>query len=356
MGKQLEDIIKSKVKLASEAEYREYDAINYSKLSTLSRDPKALDEEFVGTDSTLLGSIVDCMLTGGNYDDEYITSKVAKPAGMQGELVDIIFNSMDNYMLGDTVYQNDKDQDKVVFVDQFEAAYKKVGLKTPKLEGAIKNFLEKGGKEYFEYLFTVGDKTVVKADMKWKADEIVKVLKTNAFTKDYFAKQDSEDYQIFYQVPIVFNLPESCKKQEGKALLDMIVVNHKEKCIIPVDLKTTSSKATDFKSSFLKWNYYIQASMYSYGLNSLTDYEVMPFKFVVASTTDLYRPVTYRVSKKTLQIGRFGGQSPNSSYYTKGWEQLCQELIWLKETGNKEYHKDVHDANGCLTLDVFDKW
>ena len=155
---------------------------------------------------------------------------------------------------------------------------------------------------------------------------------------------------------MVFNLPESCQKKEGKGLLDMIVVNHKDKCIIPVDLKTTSGKAADFKSAFIKWSYYIQASYYSYGLQTLTDYEVLPFKFVVASTTDIYRPLTYKVTKKTLNVGRFGGSRPSSSYHTKGWEQLCQEYIWLKETGNKQYSKEAYDADGCLTLDNFDKW
>jgi hypothetical protein len=357
MAKQLNEIIKSKQWLESEQEYRDYPAINYSTLSNLDKDPLSVDREFVGTDATLLGSIVDCMLTGGNYDDDYVTAIVNKPAGMQGDLVDILFTIKDDYLLGDTIYQNSLNSDIVVFKDMFEEAYKRSGLKTPKLETATKNFLEKGGKEYYDFLHTVGDKTVVSLQMKFTADEIVKTLKTNEFTKDYFTKLDNEDYQIYYQVPLVFNLPASVgEHKEGKVLIDILLVNHKDKCITPVDLKTTSDKATNFNSAFIKWKYYLQASYYSYGLGSLTDYEVLPFRFVVASTTDVYRPLCYKVSQKTLAAGRFGIRNPMYGYFTKGWEQLSQELIYLQDTGNNQYPKEVYDNKGCLTLDNFDLW
>lgn len=357
MGKQLNEIIKSKVDLTTEKEYRDYPAVNYSSLSSLDKDPLSVDREFIPTDSTLLGSIVDCMLTGGDYDKEYITATTPRPKAQNGDLVDAL-STLDNdeYIVGDVIYA---EGNLVIYKDMLQDAYKKAGInpKSIKYETAEKNFLEKGGIPYLKFLQSVGDKTIVTLSMKHTADEIVSTLKTNEFTKDYFNSIDDDDYQIYYQVPIVFNLPQSVgENKEGKALLDIVLVNHKDKCITPVDLKTSSDKSFYFGSNFIKWRYYLQASLYHYGMSSITDYEVLPFRFVVASTTDVYRPMCYKVSKKTLDIGRFGAMNPVYNTFTKGWEQLAKELIWLKDTANNKYPKEVYDNNGCLTLDNFGKW
>lgn len=357
MDKQLEEIIKSKANLTTEKEYRTYDAINYSTLSSLDSDPMYVDKEFKDTPSTIMGSVVDCLLTGGDYDASFITETVSRPSGKNGDIVDALLKlKSDDYLVGESIYTKG---DVVIFKEMVQDAYNNIGInpKSMKFETALTNFKDKGGVQYYMFLKNVGKKTVVSYEIWNKAVDIVNTLKTHQYTKDYFKAVDSPDFDILFQVPIVFHLPANVGTNvKGKGLLDMILINHKDKCVIPVDLKTTSSKASEFPSSFLKWKYYLQSSLYSYGLGSICTYEVQPFKFVVAPTLDIYRPMVYRVSKKTLEIGRFGGTNPQTGAYMKGWEQLSKELIWMRETGNNVYSKEVYDNEGCLTIDVFDKW
>lgn len=357
MDKRLGEIVKSRVTLTSEEEYREYDAINYSSLSALDSDPIYVDKEFRETPSTIMGSVVDCMVTGGDYDERFITETVSRPSGKNGDIVEeLIRVNSDDYLVGEPIFT---EGNLVIFKEMFETAYRKADInsRSMKLETALSNFLDKGGVQYYKFLLNKGDKTVVPYEMYSNAVDLVNTLKTHQYTKDYFKEVNNEDYQICFQVPIVYKLPASVGENiEGKALIDILLINHKEKCVIPVDLKTTSSKASEFSSSFIKWKYYLQCSLYTYGLQSICTYDVMPFRFVVAPTQDIYRPLIYRVSKKTIEIGRFGGNNPFTGTYMKGWEQLSKELVWLRETGKNVYPKEVYDNNGCLTIDVFDKW
>jgi hypothetical protein len=117
-------------------------------------------------------------------------------------------------------------------------------------------------------------------------------------------------------------------------------------------LKTTSGAATAFRSAFIKWRYYLQASFYHFGLSRVSDYEVQPFEFIVASTTDFpCRPLIYKCTNKDLHIGRFGGTSSNG-YKTKGWEELIDELEWHTRENLWEYSFEFYQ-NGHVKLDTF---
>ena len=84
----VDEIINSKVKLNSEKEYREYDALNYSKLSKLASSPGLVNIKTEETPSMLLGSIVDNLLTQGNYGEEYTICPYEKPTGQMGQFCD----------------------------------------------------------------------------------------------------------------------------------------------------------------------------------------------------------------------------------------------------------------------------
>ena len=43
---------------------------------------------------------------------------------------------------------------------------------------------------------------------------------------------------------------------------DLLIVNHENKTILPIDLKTSSHEEWDFPKSFVQWNYQIQARLY----------------------------------------------------------------------------------------------
>lgn len=331
---QLSDIIKSKQSLnMSEEEYREYEAVNYSTLSTLDRTPHLVGKETPSTDAMNLGSIVDMMLTGQDYSKKFVPLTVEKPTGQLGQFCDFILEGMSS-----------------------EQAFAAVNSKKYKFETMFKDYNEKGGVSYVAQMLKAEDKTLVPFEMISKANHIVSVLRNHEFTKFFFVENENPDVKIFYQVPLVFDLPSGQEMfREGKALIDILVVDFENKIIIPVDLKTSSGKASEFKSSFFKWRYYLQASFYHYGLSSVTDFHVEPFKFIVASTTDLERPSIWNCSNKDLHIGRFGGKSPLGSELS-GWEGLIDDLAWHTQKDKWDYSREVYDNFGQQIINAFEEW
>ena len=48
----------------------------------------------------------------------------------------------------------------------------------------------------------------------------------------------------------------------GFNIMFLLLTDHKEKAIYPIDLKTTGKSVLNFRSAFMQWKYYLQASFY----------------------------------------------------------------------------------------------
>lgn len=325
---------KSKVDLEAE-DYREYPAINYSTLSSLSKSPRSVNKKFKETDAMTLGSIVDNLLTLGSYGDEYLVSTETRPTGQMGDFCD--------YVLEENIKGN---QNAIL------SAYERVGFKRDKVETVVKR-LNSEHIKYYRFLEKSVGKKVVDMEVISKATRIVNGLKNNPDTKFLFSASTSSEIEILYQVPLVFDLPEG--KGKGKCLIDIVVINHADKTITLYDLKTTGFLASSFKTEFIKWKYYLQASFYYYGFSSLSSYGVTGFNFVVASTIDPENPLIWSTSQKDLHVGRFGIKKPNSEDTIKGWEQLSKELIWHIQSAEWNHPYEFYNRNINL-LDAFSRW
>lgn len=333
--KQLTDVIRSNQSLdMTEQEYRDYNAINYSTLSALDRDPALVNKEIQETESMMLGSIVDNLLTQGSYGDQYSVSSAEKPSGQMGEFCDYI---IDGYTE--------------------EGAFEAVGSKRLKLDTMVVKHHSEGGADYCRMVLDAKEsgKKLVSMDIISRATVLSEALKNSPYTQAFFRKDIAlnREIEILYQVPIVFNLG-SEGTPEGKALIDVVVIDHEKKEITPYDLKTTSGSGSQFRSAFIKWRYYLQASLYHYGLSRVvdSDYTVKPFEFIVASTTESpCCPIIYKCTNKDLHVGRFGGTSP-SGYKTKGWEELIDELEWHTRNDLWEYSFEFYQE-GFIKLDTF---
>mgnify|MGYP000794348666 FL=1 len=88
----------------------------------------------------------------------------------------------------------------------------------------------------------------------------VRALKESKSTQFYFAEDNpfEPDIERFYQLKFKgeFN------GVKYRNMADLIIVNHKEKWVKPVDLKTSSHTEWDFYKSFVDWRYDIQARLY----------------------------------------------------------------------------------------------
>ena len=77
-------------------------------------------------------------------------------------------------------------------------------------------------------------------------------------------------------------------------MMDECYVNHKEKYIIPIDLKTSSKYEWDFYKSFIEWSYPIQGILYTKVLEEnlkkdeyFKDFKILPYYFIVINRYSL---------------------------------------------------------------------
>lgn len=322
----------------SEKEYRDLDALHYSLLSQLRNKPSAIYEEKDFTDGIMQGTALDTILFQGReaYNSRFAIMDTPKPSGKIGDIIDWLFETgkdltREACLQGASVfeYKGAKDEDKI---------YAHV-LK---------------GSDYFNALKKAKGKIVMDPDIHDKIMRLAMVLTThNEFTNKFFFQPQESPIELQYQVPIVI------KNVQGfnftfKGLFDGLVINKKDKWVIPYDLKFTGYSPYRFKYEFLRWGYYIQAGLYRDLLleevrdsNSiLYDYRVKNFHFIVASGVDVENPLIWRVNDDLHEICTKGGLIGDRM--VRGWRQLVEDYFWHKENDKWLYPREIYEKNGIV--------
>ena len=113
--------------------------------------------------------------------------------------------------------------------------------------------------EYWEDLKSAEGKTVLSSEENDLISQIVMSIRTSPNTSKYF--QTNKDVEVLYQLAIYF----PCQEVDCKALLDMVVINHKEKTIQPIDIKTMGDQSIYFPKSLRQRRYdiNIKSSLYN---------------------------------------------------------------------------------------------
>lgn len=191
---------------------------------------------------------------------------------------------------------------------------------------------------YSDYYDTLksGKKLVSKAD--WDdAMEMYKVFREDPYLKTIFCTKSTEDVEYLYQLQFCVPWTIEGEKVKVKCMFDLLVVNHKDKTIQPVDLKTSSMPAYDFAEHFVKMRYDIQAQLYYdvlrevvYNIPEYYNYQVLPFLYTDVSRTDMV-PVTYSYDP-SLGLSFTKGEK---TYTYKGWEELLAEILVYEENEAK---------------------
>lgn len=350
--------------MVSVQEYYENPAISQSKLKLLLSNPKLFNTVqepeiyFEEKKHFIIGSAVDCLLTQPQeeFDSQYHISNIQnKPSDTIKSIVNQIF-------------------DKVV-----EQSYEAIGPITTYtdivLECCNEHEYQKNWKdetrvnkvceawEYWEDLKQAIGKQVLSQEENDLISQIVMSIRTNEATSKYF--QENRLTEIIFQMPINFTY----ERIDCKALLDMVIINHKNKTIQPIDIKTMGDYTINFPKSLRQRRYDIQAAFYTAGLQAVyPEYEILPFKFIVESTIEPGNPLVFTCSEDLLHIGRFGRpahsiigltyyQEPENSAKIihvyeeiKGFYQLVEDYKYYLQNGF-ELDKRVRDSNSELLLD-----
>lgn len=343
-------------------------ALSQSELKLLLDDPKKFkefkDKQAKGIQENsedvkhfLLGSAVDCMLTSTDFLEEFhVSSLENKPSDNVRNIINSVFSM---------AIQKGNDREFTNFKSEIlEACNNFEYYPNWKDETRVNKILE--NYQYWNDLVLSEGKKVLSAEEYLTVRNIVASIKNHKFTREYFRKAGSE-LEIVYQLPIFFNH----KILDCKALLDMVVFNHSDKTIQPIDIKTTSGRTVHFPTSFRKYRYDIQAAWYTLALeyyknNNIfySNYTILPFKFIVESTTDIGRPLVFTCSKEALYTGRYGIEESiqtrlifpnetvangNKALKYKGFETLLDEFLKLRNTDFK-YSSDILEVNGDVEL------
>lgn len=238
-----------------EATYRADPALSYSTIARYEREGfNNLDKLFdkLDTPSLTFGRAVDSIITGGQseFDKEFM---VAEYPSIPDSIVRIVKSLFSQYK--DSCDNLSSIQDARIIKETEEQGYQ-MNWRPETRARAIK---EKGY-EYYNLLFVAGNRTILDTQTYQDVCNAVRALKESKSTQFYFAEDNpfEPDIERFYQLKFKgeFN------GVKYRNMADLIIVNHKEKWVKPVDLKTSSHTEWDFYKSFVDWNYQIQARLY----------------------------------------------------------------------------------------------
>ena len=227
-----------------------------------------------------------------------------------------------------------------VFIDRYvecgmneeaaKEAYKVSGFKLP-LKTVLAKLNEGDNKKYLEFIQTNNDKLLLTRQQKWTITQMGKGIDRNPTAKslllssetNYFNLSDKDEYEVFNEIEL-YGVLEGVKI---KGKIDKLIIDHKNKKITLVDLKSTSSapyfrfkkvlntgdltidyQGTGFFGSFKSWCYYRQLAFYKTLIaeNYKNLFETYSFEcyIIPVNTISSYDCSVIKVSDAWLEYGR----------------------------------------------------
>lgn len=234
----------------SEETYRADPALSYSTLARYEREGfNNLDKLFdrLETPSLTFGSAVDSIITGGQeeFDERFM---VAEFPSIPDSIVKIIKSLYKQYAGTYRSLLNIPDNS---IIRETEAQNYQMNWK-PETRAKV---IKEKGTDYYNLLFVAGDRTILDTQTYQDVCNAVKALKVSKSTQFYFADDNpfEPDIERLYQLKFKGEFDGITYRN----MADLIIVNHKEKWVKPVDLKTSSHTEWDFYKSFVDWRYEI---------------------------------------------------------------------------------------------------
>ena len=224
--------------------------------------------------------------------------------------------------------------------------------------------------EYWEDLKQAEGKVVLSQEENDLISQIVMSIRTNPTTSKYF--ETNKDVEILDQLAVYFPY----NNVDCKALLDRVIVDHKNETIQPIDFKTMGDQTIYFPKSLRQRRYDIQAAFYTEALYYFKErdepnwknYKILPFKFIVESTINPGNPLVFTCSDELLFMGKWGREEnflelnvPDSAetwtrkeYVSypeiKGFYQLIEDYKWYMEK-DFETKREIVESQGEFQLD-----
>ena len=315
-----------------EEDYHSLPAWSYSVIAKYAKDGfsaiATLHDRTAPTPSMEFGSLFDSIITRGRETLKYYVVDDTSCPPADKAVFDYLLSE------GHTEPFNEIHSDVLLFAMDVCSYYQNYRPETRLSK------IEKSSR-YYDVRRT-GKKLVSKQD--WDdAFEMATIFRHDEYLKTIFGTRNTYDVEYLYQTQFQEEvLLDSGKTVDVKIMPDLLVVNHKDKTIQPVDLKTSSMPAYDFAENFIKYRYDIQATLYSDILSLvigkdpvLYTYTILPYLFTDISRSDKV-PVTYVYDQTSLsQSDGLSFTSNGKEYKYKHWMTLLDEILDYEEKNAK---------------------
>lgn len=320
-----------------EATYRSDPAISYSTLSKFDREGwrniKHLFDKAEGP-ALRFGSVVDTLLTDGMdaFNERYFVCEFPTLSENLIAIAKRLKERMPNQRMS-TI----QDDDILAVAGDFQPNW---GY-TAKV-----NHIRTKCETYFNLLAIAGEREVISQREYEDAMACVRELKTNPYTKVFFAEGDRFEraYQLKFKAEFA-DIPVRC-------MFDELIVDHEKKVIYPVDLKTTGYPEEEFQKSFITWRYYIQAQLYSFILQEVIkkdeyfkDFRIASYNFVVIHRFTL-APIVWKYNDNFC----VSDLVDNTGEVHKNWRVLLRELDYYLKNPNVKYSLEATRGNGIMII------
>lgn len=187
--------------------------------------------------------------------------------------------------------------------DDLEQAYKKSGF-TLSLEKVKENFMKEESQSYYKFLKQSDGKLAIPSRTKYLLDKakdnlIANKKSNDLLFNDFIHSKNNIEIYIEYVIEFLY---------EGvncKAKIDKFFIDHKNKKIILVDLKTTGKPMYKFKESFLFYEYNRQLAFYKKAIQLKfgLDYDFEIFIVAVALDTAHDEAAVFKISNELIKSG-----------------------------------------------------
>ena len=309
----------------SEEEYRKSSALSYSTIARFHREGfDGLDKIFdkIESPSLIFGSMVDALITGGQdeFDNTFIVAEFPNIPDSQVNVIKYLFN---NYSENYNSLLKIPDDLIIVATEvlEFQKNWK------PETRAKV---IKENGVEYYNLLHISIGKTLVNTKDYQDAQACVKALKEDEFTSKFFVEDNPFDKTIekFYQL----KFQGIYKDVELRCMADLIMVDHENKVVTPIDLKTSFKKEWNFPSSFIQWGYWIQAQLYWYIIRQnmdndplYKDYKLANYQFIVISNNSRI-PLIWEYPDTKIEIDCYYGK--HDEIECKNWRNIVEDLSY----------------------------
>jgi len=205
--------------------------------------------------------------------------------------------------------------------------------------------------KYISYLRAKGEYVEILSTSNFNLiQSVISTVKNHKKAKELFDLNGEEecrdvlesDIEAYNELPIFWEYPiiTDGKPIMCKSLIDRLIINHKEKKITLVDLKTTS-KLGAFKDIFESYKYHRQLSFYWGAIESkfteFTDYSRETY-IVACSTVEPLECRVFSIGQEFLDKG------------TLEIAELMQDISWHILSDSWDYPREYYEGDGTEIL------